>query len=99
MTTIFTTHVMFEVSCVTSCGKKRLFSLIYSQIDRFWPFPSLSYEPLYSVICQSNDHIIVRGFMGHPSVNTMHLEWRQMVQQNEIYAKNCPAELFTHTLN
>ena len=56
----------------------------------FWPFSSPSYEPIDPVIYQCNDHILIRGFMGHSSVKTMHLEWWQMVQHKDIYAKKCP---------
>ena len=63
---------------------------IMQQNDNFRPFLALSYEPVDPVIYQSNDHIIVRGFMVPPSVNTMHLKCWQTFQHKEIYAKKCP---------
>ena len=92
MTTIFTTLMSCWKYHASHPVARSNFSLSFAaKLTILTISISLSYEPLYSVICQSNDHIIVRGFMGHPPVNTMHLEWRSMVQQKYICTKKCPA--------
>jgi len=72
-TTIYKTHVVLAVSCITSWAKKRRFLLVCTQNDHIRPYLSIC-ELVDLVVYQSNGHVIVRGFMGNLLVIAINLE-------------------------